>query len=55
MHEDYVDKDFVHSILGRIFARIEDDGDEKEAGYIRASLVQFGESVWRGALRWPDT
>ena len=48
LHEDYVDKDFVHSILGRIFARIEDDGDEKEAGYIRASLVQFGEAMDHG-------
>ena len=47
LHEDYVDTDFVQSILGRIFAKIEDDGEEKETGYIRASLVQFGEAMDR--------
>lgn len=46
--EDYVDTDFVHPILGRIFAKIEDDGEERETGYIRASLVQFGEAMDHG-------
>ena len=48
LHEDYVDADFVHSILGRIFVRPVVDGDDKEAGYIRASLVQFGEAIDHG-------
>jgi predicted GNAT family acetyltransferase len=48
LHEDYVDADFVRSIMGRIFAKIEDDGEEKETGYIRASLVQFGEATDHG-------
>src|SRR6266404_1650151 len=48
LHEDYVETDFVHSILGRIFAKLKDDGEEKETGYIRASLVQFGEAVDHG-------
>src|SRR6266851_4290436 len=48
LHEDYVDADFVHSILGRILARPVVDGDDEEAGYIRASLVQFGEAMDHG-------
>jgi hypothetical protein len=48
LHEDYVDTDFVHSILGRIFAKLKDDGEEKETGYIKASLVQFGEAMDNG-------
>jgi len=48
LHEDHVDTDFVHSILGRIFATLEGDGEEKETGYIRASLVQFGEALDHG-------
>ncbi len=46
--EDYVDTDFVHPIIGRIFAKIEDDGGERETGYIRASLVQFGVAMDHG-------
>lgn len=46
--EDYVDTDFVHPIVGRILAKIEDDGAERETGYIRASLVQFGEAMDHG-------
>jgi GNAT superfamily N-acetyltransferase len=48
LHEEYIDADFVHSILGKIFAKSEDSGDEEEAGYIRASLVQFGEAMDHG-------
>src|SRR6266851_9850427 len=48
LHEEHVETDFVHSIMGRIFAKIEDEGDEKETGYIRASLVQFGEAIDHG-------
>jgi len=48
LRQDYVDTDFVHSILGRIFAKIEDGAEEKETGYIRASLVQFGEAMDHG-------
>jgi GNAT superfamily N-acetyltransferase len=48
LHEDYVDSDFVQSILGRIVARPQDDGDEEDAGYIRASLIQFGEALDHG-------
>ena len=46
--EEYVDADFVHSILGRVFVKSEDLQDEEDAGYIRASLVQFGEAMDRG-------
>jgi GNAT superfamily N-acetyltransferase len=45
---EYVDADFVHSILGRVFAKSEDLRDEEDAGYIRASLVQFGEAMDHG-------
>jgi hypothetical protein len=45
---EYVDADFVHSILGRVFAKSEDLRDEEDAGYIRASLVQFGEAMNHG-------
>jgi hypothetical protein len=48
LHEEYVDADFVHSILGKISAKSEDRGDEEDAGYIKASLVQFGEAMDRG-------
>ncbi len=48
LHEEYVDADFVHSILGTIFAKSEDCGDEEDAGYIKASLVQFGEALDHG-------
>jgi hypothetical protein len=48
LHEELVETDFVHSIIGRIFAKIEDEGDEKESGYIRASLIQFGEAMNHG-------
>jgi hypothetical protein len=46
--EEYVDSDFVHSILGRVFAKSEDLGEEEDAGYIKASLVQFGEGMDHG-------
>jgi len=45
---DSVDTDFVHSILGTISAQPEEDGDEEEAGYLRASLVQFGAALDHG-------
>src|SRR4029077_7430224 len=48
LHEEYIDADFVHSILGKIFAKSEDSGVEEEAGYIKASLVQFGEAMDHG-------
>jgi hypothetical protein len=48
LRDEYVDADFVHSILGRVFAKSEDLGDEEEAGYIKASLVQFGEAMDHG-------
>jgi GNAT superfamily N-acetyltransferase len=48
LREEYVDADFVHSILGRVFVKSEDLRDEEDAGYIRASLVQFGEAVDHG-------
>jgi len=48
LREEYVDADFVHSILGRVFAKSEDFGDAEDAGYIRASLVQFGEAMGHG-------
>lgn len=45
LREEYVDADFVHSILGRVFVKSEDLQDEEDAGYLRASLVQFGEAM----------
>jgi hypothetical protein len=42
---EYVDADFVHSILDRVFAKSDDLRDEENAGYISASLVQFGEAM----------
>jgi hypothetical protein len=48
LHEQFVDADFVHTILGRIFVKSEECGDEDDAGYIKASLVQFGEAVDHG-------
>jgi hypothetical protein len=48
LHEEYVDADFVHPILGKISAESEDRGKEEEVGYIKASLVQFGEAMDHG-------
>jgi hypothetical protein len=48
LHEEYVESDFVHSILGKIFAKSEDSADEEDAGCIEASLVQFGEAMDHG-------
>jgi len=48
LHEEYVDADFVHSILGKISAKSEDRGNEEDAGYIKASLVQFGAALDHG-------
>jgi hypothetical protein len=48
LHEEYVEADFVHSILGKISAKSEDRGDEEDGGYITASLVQFGEAIDHG-------
>jgi hypothetical protein len=48
LHDDYIDSDFFHSILGRIVAKSDDDGHEEDAGYIRASLIQFGEALDHG-------
>ena len=48
LHEEYVDADFVHSILGKISAESEDRGNAEDVGYIKASLVQFGEAMDHG-------
>jgi hypothetical protein len=48
LREEYVDSDFVHSILGRISAKSEDRGNEEDVGYIKASLVQFGDAMDHG-------
>ena len=48
LHQQYVDADFVHSILGKISAKSEDQGNEEEVGSVKASLVQFGEAMDRG-------
>jgi hypothetical protein len=48
LHEQYVDADFVHSILGKISAKPEDRENEEDVGYIKASLVQFGEAADHG-------
>ena len=48
LREEYIDADFVHSILGKIFAKSEDSEDEEDVGYIKASLVQFGEAMDHG-------
>lgn len=43
-----VEADFVHSILGKISAKSEDRGDKEDVGYIKASLVQFGDAMDHG-------
>lgn len=48
LQEEYVDADFVHSIRGKISVKSEDRGDEEDVGYIKASLVQFGEAMDHG-------
>lgn len=48
LHEEYVDADFVHSILGKISAMSEDRGNDEDVGYIKASLVQFGDALDHG-------
>jgi hypothetical protein len=48
LREEYVDADFVHSISGRVLVKCEDLRDEEDAGYIKASLVQFGEAMDHG-------
>src|ERR1700674_5321529 len=48
LREEYFGADFVHSIVGRVFVKSEDLRDEEDAGYIRASLVQFGEAMDHG-------
>ena len=48
LHEQYIDADFVHSILGKISAKYEDRGGEEDVGYIKATLVQFGEAMDHG-------
>jgi hypothetical protein len=48
LHEQYVDADFVHSILGKISAKSKERGNEEDVGYIKASLVQFGEAMDHG-------
>ena len=40
--------DFVHSIHGRIFVHYEQDESEQVAGYVRASLLQFGDALEHG-------
>ena len=45
LREEYVDADFVHSILGRVFVKSDDLRDEEDAGYITASLVQSSEAM----------
>jgi hypothetical protein len=48
LHEEYVDADFVHRILGKISTESEDRAKEEEVGYVKASLVQFGEAMDHG-------
>ncbi len=48
LRKEYIDADFVHSILGRVFVKSEDLQDAEDAGYVRASLVQFGEALEHG-------
>jgi len=45
LREEYIDADFVHSILGRVFVKSGDLRDEEDAGYITASLVQSSEAM----------
>jgi hypothetical protein len=47
LHENFVEADFVHSIVGRITVGRE-SGGERDAGRIGASLVQFSEALDHG-------
>jgi hypothetical protein len=53
LHEEYIETDSVHSIEGNISANSEDCEKEEAAGYIKASLVQFGEALEQARL-WQD-
>jgi hypothetical protein len=48
LHEEFTDTDFIHSILGSVVAKSEEVGEGQDAGYIEASLVQFGEAMDHG-------
>ena len=48
LREEYADSDFVHSIVGRVSAKSHDFEEGEDAGYIKASLVQFGEAMDHG-------
>lgn len=48
LHKEYTDADFVYSIVGKISAKSEGAGDDEDVGYIKASLVQFGEAMDHG-------
>src|SRR3954470_23099647 len=48
LREEYLDADFVHSIVGKVSAKSERDENKEAAGYIKASLVQFGEALDHG-------
>jgi hypothetical protein len=48
LHEQYVDADFVHSIVGKISAKSEDRKNEEVVGYIKGSLVKFSEAMDHG-------
>jgi len=55
LREEYVDADFVYSILGRVFAKSEDLGDKEDAGTDgicpgRVSACAFDSSAFTASL-----
>jgi hypothetical protein len=48
IQESYGAKDFLQSISGKILARHDNDERESGAGYITATLVQFGDALDHG-------
>ena len=45
LRETLAAADFVHSIHGQIFVHHDQDESEQIAGYIRASLLRFGDAL----------
>src|SRR5262249_31137527 len=48
LHDDFEAEDFVQSIFGKILMRSDKSEQEVQAGYINASLVQFGNALDHG-------
>ncbi len=48
LRESLAAGDFIQSIHGRIFVQDDQDESEQPAGYVNASLLQFGDALEHG-------